>query len=146
MKKLRRANIIFSRNGNGFLSTKATLPVPWVKDLGFSKNNKGAIIEIADNKIIIRKDMTKMILIKNENVKYDHERYDYELENGLLLNSHDWNGDAYIRAFDKNKGSYNNSTFKPIHRYETDNIDISEIEENSKEWDKALEVLGFEEV
>ena len=146
MKEVRKANVIFNKNGNGFTTNKITLPVQWIKDLGFTQEDRTAIIEITENRIMIRKEMTNMILIKNENIKYDYERYDYELESGLLLNSHDWNGEIYTRAYNPEKNEYNNNSFKPINRYEVDNIDISEIEENSTEWDKALEVLGFEEV
>ncbi len=56
MKEARKANIIFNKNGNGFLSTKITLPVPWIKELGFSENDKSAIIKIEKNKIIIEKE------------------------------------------------------------------------------------------
>ncbi len=55
-ENIRKANIIFNKNGNGFLSTKITLPVPWVKELNFSENDKTAIIKIEDNKIIIEKE------------------------------------------------------------------------------------------
>lgn len=55
MKEIRNANIIFNKNGNGFLSTKIALPVPWIKELGFSEKDKSAIITIEDNKIIIEK-------------------------------------------------------------------------------------------
>lgn len=54
--KIRKANIIFAKNGNGFVTTKITLPVPWIKKLGFDIENRNAIIELNDNKIVIKKD------------------------------------------------------------------------------------------
>ncbi len=55
-ENMRKANVIFGENGNGSLSTKITLPVPWIKKLGFSEDNKNAIIRLQDNKIIIEKE------------------------------------------------------------------------------------------
>ena len=51
----RVANIIFSKNGNGFQTTKITLPVGWVKELGADQNNKEVIIILNDKKIEIMK-------------------------------------------------------------------------------------------
>ena len=55
-ENIRKANIIFGKNGNGFISTKITIPVPWTKELGFTENDKSAIIELKNNQIIIKKD------------------------------------------------------------------------------------------
>lgn len=55
MSESRNANIIFNKNGNGFLSTKIALPVPWIKELGFTENDKKALIKIENGKIIIEK-------------------------------------------------------------------------------------------
>lgn len=52
----RKANIIYNKNGNSYITTKITLPVPWVKKLGFSEENKNAIIKLEDDKIIIEKE------------------------------------------------------------------------------------------
>ena len=51
----RIANIIFSKNGNGFLTTKITLPVGWVKELGATPDNKEVIIVSNGKKIEIMK-------------------------------------------------------------------------------------------
>ncbi|MCI9063293.1 MAG: hypothetical protein HFJ17_01635 [Clostridia bacterium] len=142
----RKVNVSFGKNGNGFVTNKITLPVPWVKELGFNDNDRKAIIEFDKNKIIIKKEKINMLLIKNENGKHDHERYDYELENGLLLFSNDWNGEAYIRALDSKTNKWNNNSFKAVYRYDEEDVDISEVEENSVEWDRLVEVVGFEEV
>ena len=63
----REAKIIYGKNGNGFITTKITLPVPWMKKLGFNQYNKYAIIELNENEIIIRKeeiDMDEKLLKK----------------------------------------------------------------------------------
>lgn len=55
MKETRKANVIFNKNGNGFLTTKITIPVPFIKELGFTEEDKEAIITIDGEKIIIEK-------------------------------------------------------------------------------------------
>lgn len=142
----RRANIIFNKNGNGFLSTKIALPVPWVKNLKFDENNKNAIIEFDKNKIIIKKETIDMLLIKNNGGKYVGANYDYELENGLLLFCDDWNGEAYLRALDPKTDEWNNNSFKAVYRFQEENIDISDMEENTPEWDRLTKIVGFEEI
>ena len=49
----RDINIMFSKNGKGFTSTKITLPLPWLKQLGFSEQNRKAKITLYDDKITI---------------------------------------------------------------------------------------------
>jgi hypothetical protein len=63
----RVANIIFSKNGNGFQTTKITLPVGWVKELGADPNNKEVIIILNDKKIEImkREDFNMKKIISN---------------------------------------------------------------------------------
>lgn len=53
----RKANIIFNKNGKGNVTYKITLPVPWIKKLGFKENDKLAIILLTENEIIIRKEV-----------------------------------------------------------------------------------------
>ena len=84
-----------------------------------------------------------MLLIKKYGGRYDYEDYDYELENGILLFSKDWNGEAYIRGFDPNSKEWNNDSFRAVYRFQEENIDIEELEENSPEWDRAVETVGF---
>lgn len=52
----RKANILFNKNGKGFLTTRITLPVPWVKDMGLSQDDREVVIEYDDNKITIKKE------------------------------------------------------------------------------------------
>lgn len=56
MNEERKANMIFNRNGTGQITTRITIPVPWAKKLGFTEDNRSAIIKIEDNKIIITKN------------------------------------------------------------------------------------------
>ena len=51
----RDANIIWGKNGNGSATTKITLPVPWVRKLGFTEDKKEETLELKDNEILIRK-------------------------------------------------------------------------------------------
>ena len=53
---IRKAKMIFSKNGNGFDTIKINIPVGWAKELGFSKEDREGIIILENNKIIIKKD------------------------------------------------------------------------------------------
>lgn len=55
----RNVNVSFGKNGNGFDTTRITLPVGWVKELGFSREDSSAIISFENNSIIIRKSTEK---------------------------------------------------------------------------------------
>ena len=52
----RKANVMFNKNGKGFTTTRITLPVPWIKDMGLNETNKEVIIEYEDKKITIKKE------------------------------------------------------------------------------------------
>jgi bifunctional DNA-binding transcriptional regulator/antitoxin component of YhaV-PrlF toxin-antitoxin module len=52
----RKANVMFNKNGKGFTTTRITLPVPWIKDMGLNETNKEVIIEYEDEKITIKKE------------------------------------------------------------------------------------------
>ena len=52
----RKANILFNKNGKGFLTTRITLPVPWIKDMGLSQDDREVIIEYDNDKITIKKE------------------------------------------------------------------------------------------
>lgn len=55
----RRANIIFSKAGGnagkGAYNTKVSLPKAWVDEMGFSVDDRNAVLEYDDGKITIRK-------------------------------------------------------------------------------------------
>ena len=54
----RKANLMFNKNGRGFTTTRITLPVPWIKDMGLNETDKEVIIEYEDEKITIKKERT----------------------------------------------------------------------------------------
>lgn len=51
----RRANMMFNKNGHGSETTRITIPVVWAKKLGFTSENREAIIKLDGNQIIISK-------------------------------------------------------------------------------------------
>lgn len=55
-EKIRKANMIFNKNGNGFDTTKITIPVNWARQLGFTPDDKEGILLLEDNQIILRKN------------------------------------------------------------------------------------------
>ena len=55
LDKVRVAKMIFSKNGNGFLTTKIAIPVPWVKEMNLTEDDRECILEFKDNQIIIKK-------------------------------------------------------------------------------------------
>ena len=145
---IRKANILFNKNGQGCLTTRITLPVPWIKNLGFTENDRQAIIEFKNNEIIIKKETINMLLIKEKNVKNNlGHNIDYVLENGVELYDSDWNGEIYKNGYIRKNGDdgeNTNEVYKPVFRFQYENIDIDKLEENSDEWNYAFEILGFE--
>ena len=79
----------------------------------------------------IEKEDKNMIKIKEKNVKWVSSTADYELENGVLLFSKDWNGEIYGNGFDKENKIETNKEYKPIYK------------EIAKE---EFEIIGFEEL
>lgn len=144
MKEFRKANIMFNKTGQGSSTTRITLPVGWVNELGFTSGNRESIIEIDKNKIIIRKGVKNMLLLKNRNVEYVSSYADYELEDGTLLFAQDWNGEFYKNGWKEGKDT--NYEYKPVYKFEIDNINLDDLEENSDAWNEAMEIIGFEEM
>lgn len=85
-----------------------------------------------------------MLKIKEKNVKYVSSYADFKLEDGTLLFEQDWNGEVYGNGFKNEKNT--NKEYRAIYKFEVDNIDISSLEENSDEWNSAMEIVGFEEM
>lgn len=52
----RKANMMFNKNGAGSDTTRITIPVVWAKKLGFTSEDRRAIIKLAENQIIIEKE------------------------------------------------------------------------------------------
>lgn len=78
-----------------------------------------------------------MLKIVNKNIKINNHIFDYELENGVLLHNTDWNGEIY---------HIGNTEYKPIYNFEVNNIDIDKLVENTEQWYKATEIIGFDEL
>lgn len=80
MKEVRKVNVMFNKNGQGFTTTRISLPVPFVRELGINEENREAIIYLENNKIIIEKGdkiMEKRFeMFLKENVKNE----DFSLE------------------------------------------------------------------
>ena len=52
----RRMNVIFTKGGSGSITTKLTIPKKWVDHLGISKENRGVILKLDEEQIIIEKE------------------------------------------------------------------------------------------
>lgn len=52
----RKAKVLFGKNGNKAMTTKITLPVPWVRAIGSSPEDREVTIKLEDNKITITKE------------------------------------------------------------------------------------------
>ena len=142
---LKRGTIGFNKNGSGFPTARISLSVRALRNMNINAENRAVIIEELEDRIIIRKDVFNMLLIKNKNFKTNGNMVDYELENGVLLYSNDWNGEIYGNGFNSENTENTNCEYKPVYKYQLDDIDISEVEENSEEWYKLSEIVGFEE-
>lgn len=58
--EIRTTKILFAKNGNGYTTTRITLPVPWVKEMGFNNADRTATLKFDGKKIIINKEDFKM--------------------------------------------------------------------------------------
>ena len=54
-KNQRKANMLFNKTGNRADTTRITIPVTWAKKLGFTSEEREAIIKLEGDEIIIRK-------------------------------------------------------------------------------------------
>lgn len=52
----RNINLSANKDGHGSIGFRISLPKKWVQQMGFDENNKNAIVEFDDNKIIIKKE------------------------------------------------------------------------------------------
>jgi hypothetical protein len=55
MKEKRKIRITFNRNGRGAISPKISIPVPFIRELGFTENDREGFIELDEDKIVITK-------------------------------------------------------------------------------------------
>lgn len=56
MTQTRKAKLIINKSGSGSLTTRATLPIVWIKEMGLNENERNLILEFDGEKIIIKKD------------------------------------------------------------------------------------------
>ena len=52
----RKAKILFNKTGNKSVTTRITLPVTWVRELGATQEDRDVIICLKGNKITIKKE------------------------------------------------------------------------------------------
>lgn len=50
----REAKLIINKSGSGSLTTRATLPISWIKELGLGEDNRELLLEFDGEKIIIK--------------------------------------------------------------------------------------------
>lgn len=55
MKDTRSLKIIFSKGGSGSTTTRLTLPITYIKQLGITPEERDVIVELDEDKIIIKK-------------------------------------------------------------------------------------------
>ena len=54
---IRIGKMLFGKNGNGFLTTRISIPVPWVKKMNLTENDRECLLEFKDNDTIIIKKL-----------------------------------------------------------------------------------------
>ena len=69
--KAKKLNISFLKSGSGSLNSRIMLPITWVKDLGFSQEEREVYIYHLGDEIVIRK--TPLIFDKKEAAKIAFE-------------------------------------------------------------------------
>ena len=72
--KARKQNISFLKSGSGSLNSRIMLPITWVRDLGFSQEEREVYIYQIGEEIVIRK--TPKIFDKKETAKIAFEEID----------------------------------------------------------------------
>lgn len=69
--KVRKQNISFLKSGSGSLNSRIMLPITWVRDLGFSQEEREVYLYHLGDEIVIRK--TPMIFDKKDATKIAFE-------------------------------------------------------------------------
>lgn len=66
---------------------------------------------------------------------------------GQLYALHNWNGEKYIdcwKCIDRyTQADDNRYTLIPVYRFQIEGIDLSVLEENSADWEKAVEIVDY---
>ncbi|WP_315169467.1 AbrB/MazE/SpoVT family DNA-binding domain-containing protein [Metaclostridioides mangenotii] len=55
MKNSRILKVLFSKSGSGSTTTKITLPITWIKEMGINEDSREVEVTFEDNKITIQK-------------------------------------------------------------------------------------------
>ena len=48
-------NIIFNKAGSGSMSTKVSIPISWIRQMGISQEDRNVVLEFDGKQITIRK-------------------------------------------------------------------------------------------
>lgn len=51
----RQLKITYNKSGSGSITSRISLPITWLRELGIDENNRDVIIEFKDSSIIITK-------------------------------------------------------------------------------------------
>ena len=109
----REANMMFNKNGNGYITTRITIPVIWARQLGFTEENKKAIIELNNNKIIIKKNNMEDKSMDKSKIELKNKIID-EVVDLLISNISSWS-DTDTEKAESNISLYaNDYTFQYI--------------------------------
>lgn len=80
--------------------------------------------------------------------KWNNGEIDMVEIDGRLFALHGWNGEVWLRCWeclDKwTAASEKTFEIRPVYRFEIEEIDLETLEENSSEWDYAMEIVDFE--
>lgn len=55
MKNSRILKVLFSKSGSGSTTTKITLPITWIKEMGIDEENREVEVSFDNGKIVIQK-------------------------------------------------------------------------------------------
>ncbi|GAA0234749.1 AbrB/MazE/SpoVT family DNA-binding domain-containing protein [Metaclostridioides mangenotii] len=55
MKNSRILKVLFSKSGSGSTTTKITLPITWIKEMGIDEENREVEVTFEGNKITMQK-------------------------------------------------------------------------------------------
>lgn len=51
----RNMNIIFNKAGSGSMSTKVSIPISWIRQMGISQDDRNVVLEFDGKQIIVKK-------------------------------------------------------------------------------------------
>ena len=54
----RRLRILYNKNGQGRMSTKITLPLPWLREMGVTETDREVTVSYDGERIVIEKAAT----------------------------------------------------------------------------------------